>query len=129
VGVVVWVVFRGAYLKKMTGSPLLNVVAGADQGRGGATARDRECGGPRARTTDELLKSDQVELVVNLPVPLAHADISVAALRAGEHVFTAKPLATPREDGGRFLDAGAASGLKVGCAPDTFLGAGIQTCL
>ena len=80
-------------------------------------------------TADELLGSDEVDLVVNLTVPLAHAEISLAALRAGKHVFTEKPLATTRDDGRLILDAAASSGLKVGCAPDTFLGAGIQTCL
>lgn len=80
-------------------------------------------------TTDELLGSDEVELVVNLTVPLAHAEITVAALRAGKHVFSEKPLATTRDDGRRVLEAAASNGRQIGCAPDTFLGAGIQTCL
>jgi len=94
-----------------------------------AQVRANEFGVPRACTTDELLSSDDVELVVNLTIPRAHAEISVAALRAGKHVFTEKPLATTRDDGRRILDAAASSGLTVGCAPDTFLGAGVQTCL
>jgi predicted dehydrogenase len=113
----------------MSASPHLKVVACADQVFEKAQARANEFGVPRACTTDELLRSDEVELVVNLTIPLAHAEISLAALRAGKHVFTEKPLATTRGDGRLILDAAASSGLKVGCAPDTFIGAGIQTCL
>ncbi len=119
----------GAYLKNMTASPHLKVVACADQVYERAQARADEFGVPHVRTTDELLASDDVELVVNLTVPLAHAEISVAALRAGKHVFTEKPFATTRDDGRRILDAAASSGLTVASAPDTFLGAGAQTCL
>jgi len=113
----------------MSASPYLKVVACADQVLERAQARASEFGVPNARTTGELLGSDEVELVVNLTVPIAHAEISVSALRAGKHVFTEKPLATNRDDGIRILDAAASSGLEVGCAPDTFLGAGLQTCL
>src|SRR5437879_8409544 len=129
VGVVGCGTISGAYLKNMTASPHLKVVACADQVNERAQARANEFGLPRVCTTDELLASSDVELVVNLTIPLAHAEISVAALRAGKHVFTEKPLATTRADGRLILDAAASSGLKVGCAPDTFLGAGIQTCL
>jgi len=129
VGVIGCGTISGAYLKNMGASPHLTVVACADQVRERAQARAKEFGVPQACTSEELLRSDEVELVVNLTVPLAHADISVAALRAGKHVFTEKPLATTRDDGRRILDAAASSGLKVACAPDTFLGAGIQTCL
>ncbi len=129
VGVVGCGTISGAYLKNMTASPHLKVVACADQVNERAQARANEFGLPRVCTTDELLASSDVELVVNLTIPLAHAEISVAALRAGKHVFSEKPLATTREDGLRILDAAASSGLSVACAPDTFLGAGAQTCL
>src|SRR5438270_1840312 len=69
-----------------------------------------------------------IEAVLNLTVPLVHAEISLAALAAGKHVYSEKPLATNREDGWRIVDAAANAGLLVGCAPDTFLGGGIQTC-
>jgi len=129
VGVVGCGTISEAYLRNMNASPYLKVVACADQVLERAQARAQEFGVPHACTTDELLRSDEVELVVNLTIPLAHAEISLAALRAGKHVFTEKPLATTRADGRLILDAAASSGLKVGCAPDTFLGAGIQTCL
>jgi predicted dehydrogenase len=129
VGIIGCGTISGAYLKNMSASPHLKVVACADQVLERAQARAAEFGVPDACATDELLASDEVELVVNLTVPNAHADISVRGLRAGKHVFTEKPLATTRHDGQRILDVAASSGLTVACAPDTFLGAGLQTCL
>jgi predicted dehydrogenase len=79
------------------------------------------------RTVDELLASDDVDIVLNLTVPEAHADVSLAAIAAGKHVYTEKPLATRLADGVRLLEAARAKSLRVGGAPDTVLGAGIQT--
>jgi predicted dehydrogenase len=79
------------------------------------------------RTVDELLASADVDIVLNLTVPEAHAEVSLAAIAAGKHVYTEKPLATRLEDGVRLLEAAAAANLRVGAAPDTVLGAGIQT--
>ena len=62
--------------------------------------------------------------LVNLTVLVAHAEITVAALHAGKHVLSEKPLATPRADGRRILEAAASNGREIGCAPDVFLGAG-----
>jgi predicted dehydrogenase len=118
-----------AYLSNLIASPHVEVVACADQVLEAAQARAAECGVPSAVTTDELLADPRVELVVNLTVPNAHAEINLAALAAGKHVYTEKPLATTRELGHRVLEVAAARGLSVGGAPDTFLGAGIQTCL
>src|SRR5205807_5421465 len=65
---------------------------------------------------------------VNLTVPVAHAEVSMAAIRAGKHVYVEKPLATDRESGRAVLKAAETRGVRVGAAPDTFLGAGLQTC-
>jgi predicted dehydrogenase len=129
VGVVGCGTISGAYLKNMNASPHLEVVACADQVAESARARAAEFGVPRACSVDELLADPKVELVVNLTVPSAHAEISLAALTKGKHVYTEKPLATTRDDGRRILDAAKSSGLTVASAPDTFLGSGIQTCL
>jgi len=96
-----------------------------------ATAQKRaaQFGVPRVCATDELLADPGVDLVVNLTIPSAHAEINLAALAAGKHLYTEKPLAITRELGRRILDSAAASHLSVGGAPDTFLGAGIQTCV
>jgi predicted dehydrogenase len=129
VGVVGCGTISEVYLRNLTASSHVTVLACADEVMERGEARAAEFGVPRSCTPAELLADREVELVVNLTVPAAHAEISLAALRAGKHVYNEKPLATTKEDGRRILDEAAARGLLVGCAPDTFLGAGIQSCL
>ena len=88
----------------------------------------REFGVPAAPPVDALLADDDIELVVNLTVPLAHAEVSLAAIAAGKHVYSEKPLAVESGDGHAISRAAQERGVTVGCAPDTFLGGGIQTC-
>jgi predicted dehydrogenase len=83
---------------------------------------------PMAYTPEELLADEEVEIVLNLTVPTVHAEVSLAALEAGRHLYTEKPLAVSLEDGRRILEAAGERGLLIGCAPDTFLGGGLQTC-
>jgi predicted dehydrogenase len=83
---------------------------------------------PKAYSVDDLLGDSEIELVINLTVPAVHAEVSRKALEAGKHVYSEKPLATKRADGQMLLEAAKASGKRLGCAPDTFLGGGIQTC-
>ncbi len=83
---------------------------------------------PDALTIERLLASPDVEMVINLTSPASHAAVSLQALKAGKHVYSEKPLAVERADGRAIMDAAATSGLAVGCAPDTVLGTGIQTC-
>lgn len=118
-----------AYLTNLTASEDVEVVACADEVLERARQRASEFGVPRACDTEGLLSDPEVELVVNLTVPTAHAEVSLAALKAGKHVHSEKPLATNREDGRQIIDAARRRGLTVSCAPDTFLGAGLQTCL
>lgn len=87
-----------------------------------AALRAREFG-LRAMTVPELLAAPDIDLVINLTVPAAHADITHAALAAGKHVFTEKPLGVTAADGARLVEDAAARGLMLGSAPDTFLGA------
>ena len=82
---------------------------------------------PRALSVDELIMDPEVELVLNLTIPTAHAGIAIRSLQAGKVAYGEKPFATNREDGQAILDAAKVAGLVVGCAPDTFLGAGIET--
>ena len=74
----------------------------------------------------DLLKRDDVDIVLNLTIPEAHAEVSLAALEAGKHVYSEKPLATTVADGARILAVAKARELRVGGAPDTILGAGYQ---
>ena len=83
---------------------------------------------PDALTIERLLASLDVEMVINLTSPASHAEVSLQALKAGKHVYSEKPLAVERSDGLAILEAAKARGLAVGCAPDTVLGTGIQTC-
>jgi predicted dehydrogenase len=74
-----------------------------------------------------LLAADDIDLILNLTLPAAHADVSRAAIAAGKHVYSEKPLATSLEDAVALIGEAEAKGLRVGCAPDTVLGAGLQT--
>jgi predicted dehydrogenase len=105
----------------------LEVVACADAEMSRAEAKAREFG-VAAVTMDDLLTDPAIQIVVNLTPPSAHAVVSLAAIQAGKHVYSEKPLATTRVDGQRLLEAAQARGVRVGCAPDTFLGGGLQTC-
>ena len=86
-------------------------------------AKRAEDHGIRAQSVDELLGNPAVELVLNLTIPSAHVGVTSAALSAGKHVFTEKPLATSFADGRRLVEEAENRGLLLGSAPDTFLGA------
>jgi predicted dehydrogenase len=79
--------------------------------------------GLRACTVEALLADDDIDVVLNLTVPAAHHDVTLAALSAGKHVFTEKPLALSTEAGQRLVTEATTRGLALGSAPDTFLGA------
>lgn len=84
---------------------------------------------PKACSVEELLTEPEIELIINLTIPKAHAAVSIQALEAGKHVYSEKPLAITREEGRQILETAKKQNLHVGCAPDTFLGAGIQTAI
>ncbi|MFP4501943.1 MAG: Gfo/Idh/MocA family protein [Candidatus Hydrogenedentota bacterium] len=105
----------------------LNIVACADLDVERCRDKAEEHGVPAACTTAELLADDTIEIVVNLTEPGAHYAVSMAAVAAGKHVHSEKPLALTRHQGREILDCAEAKGVRVGCAPDTFLGAAQQT--
>jgi predicted dehydrogenase len=119
----------GAYFKGSKPYTLLNIVACADMLPDRAAATAKEFHVPRACTVDELIADPNVDVVLNLTVPNAHAAINIAAIAAGKSVYTEKPFATNREDCVRTLAAARQRNLRVGSAPDTFLGGGLQTCI
>jgi len=106
----------------------LEIVACSDLVLERAVAQAEAYGVPKACSPEELLADEEVEVVLNLTVPVVHAEVSLAALGAGKHVYTEKPLAVSLEDGRRMLEVAGERGLRIGCAPDTFLGGGLQTC-
>lgn len=93
-----------------------------------AASRLAENTGITASSISDLLANPEIELIINLTTPAVHADVSKEFLRAGKHVYSEKPLAVTREDGASILTTAEGAGLRVGCAPDTFLGGGLQTC-
>jgi len=105
---------------------VLEVVACADLNASLAKAKAEE-NGCAAQSVEELLANPEVDLVINLTIPAAHAEVSLAALKAGKHVHCEKPLAVHLEDARKVIQLAEEKGLLVGCAPDTFLGAGLQT--
>ncbi|NSW56435.1 MAG: Gfo/Idh/MocA family oxidoreductase [Armatimonadetes bacterium] len=118
----------GVYLQAPQKFPILDIVACADIDMNAARVQAEKYGIPRACTVDELLADPAIEIVVNLTPPHFHSTIDLAALQAGKHAYAEKPLAVSRADGKRIMELAAAKGLRVGSAPDTFLGGGIQTC-
>jgi predicted dehydrogenase len=103
----------------------LTAVADLDPARARAVAEDYV--GVKAVTVDELLAADDVDLVLNLTFPAAHAEIALRAIAAGKSVYGEKPLAATMAEARQVLDAARAAGVVVGCAPDTVLGTGVQT--
>ena len=83
---------------------------------------------PRALTFDEVLADPDIDTVVNLTPPLMHATVTRAALQAGKATFSEKPLGVDFEEGRDLVALATKLGLRLGCAPDTFLGVGFQTC-
>ena len=80
-----------------------------------------------AHSVDDLLARDDIDIVINLTIPAAHAEVSLQIIEAGKHAYCEKPLALTRDDGARIVAAARAKGVRMGCAPDTFLGGGGQT--
>jgi predicted dehydrogenase len=81
----------------------------------------------RETSVGALLAADDIEIILNLTLPVAHAEVSRAAIAAGKHVYSEKPLATSLQNAVALIEEAEARDLRVGCAPDTILGAGLQT--
>ena len=116
-----------AYLKAAPTFPILDVRGVADLRPEAAQAR-ASAFGVRAMSVKQLLADPSIEIVVNLTVPLAHVEVSLQAIEAGKHVHSEKPLGITVAEAAPLLAAAKARGLRVGCAPDTFLGGAHQTC-
>ncbi len=118
----------GAYAKGCRVFDILGIAACADIDRRKAEAKAEEFDIARVCSVEDLLADPEIQIIVNLTVPKAHAEVSLAAINAGKHVYSEKPLAVTRRDGQKVLAAAREKGVWVGCAPDTFLGGGQQTC-
>jgi len=116
-----------AYFNGMKTFEVLDIIACSDLKMEAAQAKAKE-NGCRAQTVKALLANKKIDIVVNLTVPAVHAEVSRQILQAGKNVHSEKPLAVHLEDGKSIIDLAGKKGLLAGCAPDTFLGAGLQTC-
>jgi predicted dehydrogenase len=118
----------GAYLKAAKEFfPVLDIRALADMNPAAAEAKSAEFG-VKAVPLDDIFTDPSVDIILNLTIPRAHVDVGLRALEAGKHVYSEKPLGIEFAQGKKLVDAGKASGLRVGSAPDTFLGGAHQTC-
>lgn len=106
----------------------IEVAACADLVEAKARERAAEHEIPRVLTPAELIADPEIDIVLNLTIPAAHAEICLQALENGKHTYVEKPLSVDRSAGKRLVDEAESRGLKLGCAPDTFLGGGLQTC-
>ncbi|MFF3751810.1 Gfo/Idh/MocA family protein [Streptomyces sp. NPDC002018] len=118
----------GAYLDTLErlDGVTLTAVTDLDPGRAAAVAA-RVPGVAVSGSVAELVARPDVDAVLNLTVPAVHAEVALAALAAGKHVYGEKPLAATRAEADAVLATAGAAGLRVGCAPDTVLGTGVQT--
>ncbi|WP_426005898.1 Gfo/Idh/MocA family protein [Paenarthrobacter sp. NyZ202] len=115
------------YLDNLTTFPDLTVHVIADLFVEAAEARAKEYGIAEFGAPELALNHPDVEIIVNLTIPAAHVEVATAAVKAGKHVWTEKPISLDRESGLGLLKAAHAAGIRLGTAPDTFLGAGLQT--
>lgn len=103
----------------------LKMLACADINPNAAQLRAEEYG-VKAQSVDELLKNDELDVIVNLTIPATHFPVSKAILEAGKHVYSEKPLVLSLEEGEELRALAQAKNLAIGCAPDTFLGGAHQ---
>ena len=120
----------GIYLKNITETfHEINLVGVCDLIREKAEKAKEAYNVPKIYDTmHDAFADEEVDIVLNLTRPYEHFDVSKAALEAGKHVYSEKPLAATFEEGKILAALAEEKGLYLGGAPDTFLGAGIQTC-
>ena len=115
------------YLNNLKKYDAVEVVACASRGLEKAQRKAAEHGIPKAYASGmELIADPDIDLVLNLTTPQAHYEYNLAALKAGKHVYTEKPLAMTFAEGKELVELAKEKGLLIGCAPDTFLGGRLQ---
>jgi predicted dehydrogenase len=115
------------YLETSRKFNILEPVACADINQAAANARAAEFG-IEARPVADLLAASDLDVIVNLTIPPVHAQVDLQIIEAGKHVYAEKPLALTTGEAKNVLQAADSAGVRVGSAPDTFLGGGLQTC-
>lgn len=113
------------YCENLSKFPSTELVAISDLDAARAKAQADKYG-IEARSVDGLIDSSDIDLVLNITIPKAHGEVALRVLQAGKHVYNEKPLAISREECQQMLRLASSKGLRIGCAPDTFLGAAHQ---
>lgn len=126
VGVIGAGVISDAYIKSMQSFPDLLVVAIGDLRPEAAKEKAEQYGIETHGGPDAVLNHPDVEIVVNLTIPIAHVEVALAAVAAGKHVWSEKPFSLDQDSGLKLLSAAQDAGVRLGCAPDTILGPGLQ---
>ena len=128
VGIIGCGAISGAYFKgAQNATSLITVTACADLNPEAAKAKAAEYG-CRAVSVDELLADPSIEIVLNLTIPRAHVEVGLRTVAAGKHHYCEKPLGINVAEARKLVAAAKKKRVRLGCAPDTFLGGGIQTC-
>ena len=127
VGIIGTGVISQTYLENLTSFPDVAVVAVGDVIPERAQAKAEEFGIAAWGTATDVLANPDVDLVVNLTIPAVHVEVSRAAVEAGKHVWTEKPIGLDRDSTRELLALAAQKGVRIGSAPDTLLGPGFQT--
>lgn len=107
----------------------LQLVACSDLDMNRAKAQAEKYNIPKVYSVEEMLADEAIDLIINLTIPEAHGNVSLKALEANKHVYVEKPLTIDLDEAQKVMQTAKEKGLFVGGAPDTFLGAGIQTAL
>lgn len=127
VGVIGAGVISDTYLQNLTSFPDVEVLIVGDLFADRAREKAEAFGVPAWGSADDVLAHDGVQVVVNLTIPAVHIEVSAAAVAAGKHVWTEKPLGLDLPGAKALLADAAAKGLRIGSAPDTVLGPGFQS--
>ena len=126
VGIVGCGMISDTYFQASKKFNMLEVVACSDIIPERSKAKE-EMYGCKAMTNDDLFARDDIEIVVNLTPPQVHSKIAIDTLNAGKHAYSEKPFGVDSGDAAKVMALAEKKGLRVGCAPDTFLGGGLQT--
>ena len=116
------------YIEQAKTFDILDLKAVADIDAERAKEKAKKNGIAHIYDIEGIMADPDIEIIVNLTPPGAHASVGLLALESGKSIYNEKPLAILREDARQMLKLAAEKGLRVGCAPDTFMGAGLQTC-
>lgn len=127
IGIIGVGVISDTYLENLASFPDVEVLIVGDLLLDRAESQAKKHGVPAWGSAEDVLAHPDVQLVVNLTIPAAHVEVSAAAIAAGKHVWSEKPLGLDRAQVSALLDQAQAAGVRIGNAPDTLLGPGFQS--